>query len=549
VKIIICYPPFSEIKGTPLLSQNRQYQVFSERTVIYPIVPAQAATLLKQAGHEVIWLDCIAEGIPYDSFIEIIRREKPDLIAFETKTPVLKQHWKIIDEIKKGLSPQGTVPQIVLFGDHVTALPEESFQNSQVDFVLTGGDYDFLLLNLCKSLTPNTYDLRPNLLEPGIYYRDNGQINPSTALKADGERSRTINPSTTLCFDRLSIRPERVKRVEGLKADGEQSRTIRSTGQFQLNHDLNALPFIDRDLTKWQLYAYENGNYKRTPGTYIMSGRDCWHREGGGCTFCAWSLLYPKFRVRKVENVLDEVGQLIEKYKIREVMDDTGTFPAGDWLREFCKGMIERGYNKKIFLDCNMRFGALYYEDFALMKKANFRLLLFGLESANQKTLDRINKRVAVERIIQDCKLATKARLYPHITIMFGYPWESYAEALNTLKLGRWLLQKGYAYTMQATVVIPYPGTPLFAECKQKGWLKTLDWDDYDMKQPVMETSVPDEEIMKLVQGMYKVSFQPEFMLRKLFSLRDVDDLKYALRAAEKVIGHIFDFKKAKAQK
>jgi len=501
MKIIICYPPFSGIKGTPLLSQNRQYQVFSERTVIYPIVPAQAATLLKQAGHEVIWLDCIAEGIPYDSFIEIIRREKPDLIAFETKTPVVKQHWKIINDLKLKTRNTNHQPRTVLFGDHVTVLPEESMQNSQVDFVLTGGDYDFLLLNLCNYLNGQraTGNGQRLSLETGIYYRDDSQI--------------------------------------------------KNTGQFQLNHDLNALPFIDRDLTKWQLYAYENGNYKRTPGTYIMSGRDCWHREGGGCTFCAWSLLYPKFRVRKVENVLDEVGQLIEKYKIREVMDDTGTFPAGDWLREFCKGMIERGYNKKIFLDCNMRFGALSDEDFALMKKANFRLLLFGLESANQKTLDRINKRVAVERIIQDCKLATKAGLYPHITIMFGYPWESYADALSTLKLGRWLLQKGYAYTMQATVVIPYPGTPLFAECKQKGWLKALDWDDYDMKQPVMETPVPDEEIMELVQGMYKVSFQPEFMLRKLFSLRDVDDLKYALRVARKVIGHIFDFKKAKAQK
>jgi len=529
MKIIISYPPFSGVKGIPLLSQNRQYQVFSEKTVIYPIVPAQAATLLKQAGHQVIWNDCIAQGWTYPQFLDFIRKEKPDIIAFETKTPVIKQHWKIINDLK-GLSPkgtdpntQGTVPKIVLFGDHVTALPEESFQNSQVDFVLSGGDYDFLLLNLCnflekKGLSPQLakqletkVTVPDNIeLEPGIYYRENGQINPSTTLRIDGERSRTI----------------------------------KNTGQFQLNHDLNSLPFIDRDLTHWQLYAYKNGNYKRTPGTYIMSGRDCWHRESGGCTFCAWSLLYPEFRVRKVDNVLDEIGQLIERYNIREVMDDTGSFPVGNWLRDFCNGMIERGYNKKIFLDCNMRFGALSYEDFSLMKKANFRLLLFGLESANQNTLDRINKNLKVERIIQDCQLATKAGLYPHITIMFGYPWETYGDALKTLELGRQLLRKGYAYTMQATVAIPYPGTPLFEECKQKNLLNTLDWDDYDMKSPVMKTRIENNKIMGLVQGMYKVSFQPEFMLRKIFSLKDIDDLKYYLRAAKKVIGHIFDFKK-----
>jgi radical SAM superfamily enzyme YgiQ (UPF0313 family) len=254
-------------------------------------------------------------------------------------------------------------------------------------------------------------------------------------------------------------------------------------------------------------------------------------------------LLYPKFRVRKVDNVLEEIGTLIEKYNIREIMDDTGTFPVGDWLRNFCNGMIKRGYNKNIYLDCNMRFGALSHQDFSLMKKANFRLLLFGLESANQKTLDRINKNLKVERIVEDCKLAARAGLFPHITIMFGYPWETYGDSLKTLELGKWLLRKGYAYTMQATVVIPYPGTPLFQECKQKGLLKTLDWDDYDMKQPVMQTTIPDNKIMELVQSMYKVGFQPEFILRKLFSLKDVDDLKYSLRAAKKVFGHIFDFK------
>ncbi|MCM8782431.1 MAG: cobalamin B12-binding domain-containing protein [Candidatus Omnitrophica bacterium] len=177
-KIIICYPPLTLTKGCPTLGQNRQFQYFKEPTYIYPIVPAQAATLLKQAGYDVMWLDCIAQGITDERFLEIIRRQKPDIIAFETKTPVVKQHWKIINDIKRQF-PSGRVPLTVLFGDHVTALPEESFQNSRVDFILTGGDYDFLLLNLCNTLNelPIThYQLPITKLEPGIYYRDNDQI-------------------------------------------------------------------------------------------------------------------------------------------------------------------------------------------------------------------------------------------------------------------------------------------------------------------------------------------------------------------------------------
>lgn len=491
MKIMISYPPLSNQKGCPTIGQNRQFQYFKEPTYIYPVVPAIAATLLKNAGHQVIWNDCISTGWSYEDFISFVKEEKPDLIVFETKTPVIKQIWKITADLKN-LSPTDYNPLIVLFGDHVSALPEESFAHSKADVILTGGDYDFLILNLIQSLSAKK--IRAELLEPGIYYRDNQEI--------------------------------------------------KNTGKFQLNHDLNSLPFIDRQLTQWQLYAVKNGNYKMTPGTYIMSGRDCWW---GKCTFCSWTSIYPNFRVRKTENVLDEIGILIEKYRIKEIMDDTGCFPIGGWLEEFCKGMVQREYHRKIYIDCNMRFGALSYEKFLLMKKANFRLLLFGLESANQATSDKINKNLKVERIIEDCKLATKAGLFPHITIMFGYPWENYQAAEKTFKLGQWLLKKGYAYTMQATIVIPYPGTPLFEECKQKNLLKTLDWNSYDMKQPVMRMEIEEEKIMGFVQNMYKVSFHPEFILRKLLSVRDLQDVYYYLRAAKKVIGHIFDFKKARA--
>jgi len=487
MKVLITYPPFSDIEGIPLLSQNRQYQVFSEKSVIYPVVPASAATLLKQAGYEVVWLDCIAEEISYNSFLEIIKKENPDLIAIEAKTPVIQQEWQIINDLKK-LQTTSHELRTVFFGDHVTALPKETFENSKVDFVLTGGDYDFLLLNLCNTLRKS---LPLEGLEKGIWYREE----------------------------------------EGVK----------DTGHFQLNHDLNSLPFIDRDLTNWKLYAYKNGNYRRRPGTYIMSGRDCWW---GKCTFCSWPQLYPNFRVRKVSNVLDEIEYLVKNYKVREIMDDTGTFPTGRWLNDFCQGMIERGLNKKVNLDCNMRFGALSRDQYKLMRKAGFRFLLFGIESANQETLDRIKKNVRVETIIESCRSARRAGLYPHITIMFGYPWESYEDAKKTLDLGRWLLKKDYAYTMQATIVIPYPGTPLFKECKNKDLLTSYDWSYYDMKNPVMKLDFNPDQLLKLVQGMYSVSFNPEFILRKLLSIREIDDLKYFGRAFLKVMGHILDFKK-----
>ena len=493
MKIIFSYPPLDTAKGFPTLGQNRQFQYFTEPTLIYPVIPATAATMLRDAGHEVLWNDCVAEGINRDGYFRLLKEEKPDLIVFETKTPVVKEHWQLIDEIKRLPLTANRLPLTVLLGDHVTALPEESMRNSKVDFILTGGDYDFLLKNLCDNLdrkNPHSPFPIPHSLEKGIWYRENDQI--------------------------------------------------KNTGPFTLNHNLDQAPFIDRELTKWELYAFKNGNYRRTPGTYIMSGRDCWW---GKCTFCSWPQLYPKFRVRSVDNVLDEIGVLIEKYPIREIMDDTGTFPRGEWLRNFCRGVIKRGFNKKIGFDCNFRFGAATSEDYRLMKEAGFRFLLFGLESGNQATLDRLNKNMKIETIIESCRLARKAGLYPHITIMFGYPWESLEEARKTYELGRWLLRKGYAYTMQATVVVPYPGTLLYQECRDQNWLLTNEWADFDMKNPVMKTPFPAEELMKLVQKMYSIAFDPLFLAHKVMSIRDLSDIQFFLRAGKKVIGHIKDFK------
>lgn len=510
MKIMIAYPPLESEKGVPLLGQNRQFQWFNNPTYIYPVVPAQAATLLEQNGYEVVWSDGIAEDWTYEQFLEHVNQEKPDLIAMETKTPVVKQHWKIISDLKNP-SIVHRPSSIILFGDHVTALPQESMENSPVDYILTGGNYDFLLLNLCNCLV--------------------GQGAGREKQRAGSREQGAVGRSPTLKNQSTELEPGIWYRDDG---------QIKNTGPFNLDHDLSDLPFIDRDLTKWHLYSEKNGNYKFLPGTYIMSARDCWW---GKCAFCSWTTIYPKYKMRSVENVLDEIGNLIDKYEIKEIMDDSGSFPTGKWLQEFCDGMIERRYNRKVVLDGNMRFGALSLEEYKLMKEAGFRLLLFGLESGNQDTLDRIDKGLTLEEIEESCKLASKAGFDPHITVMFGYPWETRDDIKRTVDFASHLMRKGYASTLQATIVIPYPGTPLFEECKQKEWLKTLDWERYDMREPVMKTPVGDKKLKEAVQSLYKVAFHPEFIARKIINVRSLEDVRFLGRAALKVGGHILDFK------
>ncbi|MDD4873199.1 MAG: radical SAM protein, partial [Kiritimatiellae bacterium] len=314
-----------------------------------------------------------------------------------------------------------------------------------------------------------------------------------------------------------------------------------NTGNFICDHDLKTLPWIDRDLTRWRLYSEMNGNYRRIPGTYIMSGRDCWH---GKCTFCSWTTLYPNYRVRDPIDVVNEIGYLVEHYNVREIMDDTGTFPVGEWLQKFCHAMIERGYNKKVNIDCNMRFGKLTFEDYKLMKEAGFRFILFGLESANQTTLDRLIKGIKVDDITEGAQSAAKAGLDVHVTVMFGYPWEGPEDIERTIELARNLLIKGFAYTLQVTLVIPYPGTPLFKECDVKGILATRNWDQFDMRMNVMKGQASEEDIKNAIRRVYRGFLHPLAIWNRILNTRHpIDDLKFYWRGARSLLGHLQDFR------
>ena len=100
MKVSISYPPLDSKKGTPLLSQNRQFQYFNSPTYIYPMVSSSAATLVHNAGHDIIWDDGIAEEKSYTQWISDLNHSNPDIIVIESKTPVIKRHWQIIKDIK-----------------------------------------------------------------------------------------------------------------------------------------------------------------------------------------------------------------------------------------------------------------------------------------------------------------------------------------------------------------------------------------------------------------------------------------------------------------
>ena len=169
-KVLVGFPPTLSVKGTPLLSQNRQFQYFNNPTFLFPVALATGATMLRdKGGHDVMWYDAIAEFMDWKAYDAMIESEKPDFFFFETKAPVVKKHWEAVHHLKQKFPTL----KIGICGDHVSYKPKETMENCPVDFVVNGGYYDFAFYDLLESYKQDSKNPK---IPQGVWYRKGGKI-------------------------------------------------------------------------------------------------------------------------------------------------------------------------------------------------------------------------------------------------------------------------------------------------------------------------------------------------------------------------------------
>ena len=56
--------------------------------------------MLKDKGHQVIWDDGNAQLKTYDQWFEDLVARKPDVVVFESTTPVMKFYWRTVNHLK-----------------------------------------------------------------------------------------------------------------------------------------------------------------------------------------------------------------------------------------------------------------------------------------------------------------------------------------------------------------------------------------------------------------------------------------------------------------
>ena len=496
MKIAISYPPIVNQEGQKaMVSQNRNVQFFKKPTYLLPVIHAQAATWLRDLGYDVLWDDGNSQEKNFYDWYKDLMFWKPDVVVLESTTPVMKFYWSLVDRIKSHL-PKSI---IVMTGYHSMRKPEETLLESSTDVVLKSNHIDFVLRKL-------------------IPYIDEHE-----------------NWRSTCSIEGLTIRRD--------------EKEFYDTGNFRQIEALDLSPDVDRSLVNWKNYAYENGNFLQTPGAYATSViRDCMF---GKCTFCRYNGPDLTFSMRSVDKSLDEYQRLIEENGAKEIFDDSGVWYRGAEARAFARGIIDRGLHKKdCYFGFNTRFGYLDEETVSLLSRANFRFILVGLEACDQETLDRLDKGYSVEDVETNLRLFSKYRLYPHLTIMVGYYWQTRQQLEKTISGVRQFMFSGLARTLQVTLCTPLDFTPYHNECIDKKVLQTKNYNDFDMSCLIVNTPIPHDEYYNAIKKIYRLAFHPLFILRQLgflLSLKKSDwqfVFTYGVRAIRRVNQHIFNLTK-----
>jgi radical SAM superfamily enzyme YgiQ (UPF0313 family) len=228
---------------------------------------------------------------------------------------------------------------------------------------------------------------------------------------------------------------------------------------------LKGLPVPNRALIQRGQYA---------PVDTVQATRGCPHR----CSFCSISAFFhQRFRTRPVDEVIDEIRPL-SRYLL--FMDDNIT-ASKSYAEELFNRMIP--LKKQWFSQCSIRIA---YDDRLLKAAAasGCRGLFVGLESLAQDNLDGWNKKFNKAK---DFEWAIE-RLHDHGIgvipgVVFGYDGDTPAIFDETLDF----LLRTNVDALQATILTPFPGTPLHEEMEKQGRITDRDWSHYDFSHVVFE--------------------------------------------------------------
>ena len=205
--------------------------------------------------------------------------------------------------------------------------------------------------------------------------------------------------------------------------------------------------------------------YLLHPYLSLYTGRGCKSR----CTFCLWpqTIGGHRYRTRSPEVVAQEIATARSCFpQVKEFFFDDDTFTDD---AERAEAIARRLGKLGVTWSCNAKAN-VRRETLEVLRDNGLRLLLVGYETGNQKILVNIKKGVRIEaarRFTADCH---KLGITIHGTFVLGLPGETRETIEETVRFA----QEINPHTLQVSLAAAYPGTALYRQASENGWLRQV---------------------------------------------------------------------------
>src|SRR5262245_22841381 len=275
--------------------------------------------------------------------------------------------------------------------------------------------------------------------------------------------------------------------------------------------DMDALPSVvdvyKRDLTIENYFI----GYLLHPYVSLYTGRGCRSK----CTFCLWpqTLGGHRYRVRSAGNVEAEMARARALFpQVKEFFFDDDTF-TDDLPR--AEDIARRLGRLGLTWSCNAKAN-VPRRTLEILRDNGLRLLLVGYESGNQQILNNIKKGLRLDIAREFTRNAKSLGITIHGTFILGLPGETPETIRETVRYTCEIEPD----TIQVSLAAPYPGTELYRQAQEEGWLQIQTGELVDTHgvqvAALTYPSLSQTEIFSSVEGFYRRFY---FRPRKMVSM------------------------------
>ncbi|KKW12595.1 MAG: radical SAM family Fe-S protein [Candidatus Gottesmanbacteria bacterium GW2011_GWB1_49_7] len=319
--------------------------------------------------------------------------------------------------------------------------------------------------------------------------------------------------------------------------------TARLSAPPEFIKDLDSLPFPAHHLVPPPSYysAIGSGHGSHsTPGDVsatIIASRGCPFK----CRFCTTPILMGQgMRYRSPKNFCDEVEFLRDAYGVTSLSIEDDDFNAvQSKFLGILKEMVRRDLGVTWSPPNGMLAAGINEEAADLMVQTGCNSVSLALESGNKRVLQEImRKPVSLSHIPKAVKWLRDRGIRVMLFLIVGSPGETKAEVMDTWNFAK----KCNADWYGVHIFIPLPGTELWGECIEKGYMPK-DQDLSQLKFSVANITTPWIEPAWLEDMARKINLDLNFMDNT--NLRE-GKYEAAKRDFERVLGLYPDLQHAK---